>query len=61
MVWVVAKDRNTTPGDLLEPHRDHIRNRMFNGFDFDQTMLRIAAMNLCCTTSNRPASITRTP
>lgn len=34
------------PGDLLEPYRDHIQNQMFHGFDFDNTMLRIAAMNL---------------
>lgn len=33
-------------GDLLEGHREHIRSRMFHGFDFDATMLRIAAMNL---------------
>jgi type I restriction enzyme M protein len=33
-------------GDGLEPYRDHIQNRMFHGFDFDVTMLRIAAMNL---------------
>ncbi|TIR49114.1 MAG: SAM-dependent DNA methyltransferase [Mesorhizobium sp.] len=33
-------------GDLLEAHRDHIRGGMFHGFDFDATMLRIAAMNL---------------
>lgn len=33
-------------GDLLEEHRDHIRSSMFHGFDFDATMLRIAAMNL---------------
>ena len=33
-------------GDLLEPYRDHIRRDMFHGFDFDSTMLRIAAMNL---------------
>jgi type I restriction enzyme M protein len=33
-------------GDLLETHRGHIRSRMFHGFDFDSTMLRIAAMNL---------------
>jgi type I restriction enzyme M protein len=33
-------------GDLLEGHRDHIRSRMFHGFDFDATMLRIAAMNM---------------
>lgn len=34
------------PGDLLEPYRDHIQKEMFCGFDFDSTMLRIAAMNL---------------
>ncbi|MDQ8195124.1 class I SAM-dependent DNA methyltransferase [Coraliomargarita sp. SDUM461004] len=34
------------PGDLLEPYREHIQNSMFFGFDFDSTMLRIAAMNL---------------
>ena len=33
-------------GDLLEPYRAHIQNQMFHGFDFDATMLRIAAMNL---------------
>ena len=33
-------------GDLLEDYREHIRGRMFHGFDFDATMLRIAAMNL---------------
>jgi type I restriction enzyme M protein len=33
-------------GDLLEEHREHIRSHMFHGFDFDATMLRIAAMNL---------------
>ena len=30
----------------MEEHREHIRNNMFHGFDFDTTMLRIAAMNL---------------
>ena len=34
------------PGDRLEPYREHIQNEMFHGFDFDVTMLRIAAMNL---------------
>jgi type I restriction enzyme M protein len=33
-------------GDVLEEDREHIRTRMFHGFDFDATMLRIAAMNL---------------
>lgn len=34
------------PGDRLEPYRGHIQNGLFHGFDFDVTMLRIAAMNL---------------
>ena len=33
-------------GDLLEDHWEHIRSNMFHGFDFDATMLRIAAMNM---------------
>ena len=33
-------------GDLLEPYLAHIRTDMFHGYDFDVTMLRIAAMNL---------------
>lgn len=33
-------------GDLLEENREHIRSGMFHGYDFDATMLRIAAMNL---------------
>jgi type I restriction enzyme M protein len=33
-------------GDLLGEHRSHIDTDMFHGFDFDATMLRIAAMNL---------------
>lgn len=33
-------------GDLLLEHRDHVDKDMFHGFDFDATMLRIAAMNL---------------
>ena len=33
-------------GDLLTPWRDHEDNKMFHGYDFDTTMLRIAAMNL---------------
>jgi type I restriction enzyme M protein len=38
--------QKTFTGDQLEEHREHIRSRMFHGFDFDATMLRIAAMNL---------------
>tara|TARA_R100000027_G_scaffold67722_1_gene68178 strand:+ start:5908 stop:7419 length:1512 start_codon:yes stop_codon:yes gene_type:complete len=34
------------PGDQLEPYREHIQKEMLHGFDFDGTMLRIAAMNL---------------
>lgn len=33
-------------GDLLVEHRDYVNTDMFHGFDFDATMLRIAAMNL---------------
>jgi len=33
-------------GDLLGDARKHVDNDMFHGFDFDATMLRIAAMNL---------------
>jgi type I restriction enzyme M protein len=36
----------TYTGDLLEPYRQHVQSGMFHGFDFDVTMLRIAAMNL---------------
>ncbi len=38
--------QKTYTGDLLEPYRRHIQSQMFHGFDFDTTMLRIAAMNL---------------
>ncbi|WP_170849006.1 HsdM family class I SAM-dependent methyltransferase, partial [Paracoccus aminovorans] len=41
-----GKTERTYTGDLLEAHREHIRSDMFHGFDFDATMLRIAAMNL---------------
>lgn len=34
------------PGDRLDEYRSHIQNDMFHGFDFDNTMLRIAAMNM---------------
>ena len=34
-------------GDLLsEEQRQHLQNDMFHGFDFDVTMLRLAAMNM---------------
>jgi type I restriction enzyme M protein len=38
--------QKTYTGDLLEPYREHIQTRLFHGYDFDITMLRIAAMNL---------------
>lgn len=41
-----GKTERIFTGDLLEQHRSHIRSHMFHGFDFDATMLRIAAMNL---------------
>lgn len=43
------------PGDLLEPWRDHIQGDMIHGFDFDITMLRIAAMNLLLHGIEHPA------
>jgi len=33
-------------GDKLKPYRDHIEQKMFWGFDFDDTMLRVSAMNM---------------
>ena len=50
VIEVTGEDTESTEkihtGDLLEDHREHIRSGMFHGFDFDATMLRIAAMNL---------------
>lgn len=46
MIWEDEEGEKHYPGDLLELYRDHIQHHMFHGFDFDQTMLRIAAMNL---------------
>jgi len=43
------------PGDLLEPYRDHVQGDMMHGFDFDSTMLRIAAMNLLLHGIEHPA------
>jgi len=31
--------------EWLYPYMHHIQNRMFHGFHFDATMLRIASMN----------------
>jgi type I restriction enzyme M protein len=33
-------------GDQLEHNHEHLQHGMFHGFDFDATMLRLAAMNL---------------
>jgi len=41
-------------GDKLVPYMDHIQKNMFKGFDFDVTMLRIAAMNLLLHGINAP-------
>lgn len=41
-------------GDLLAERRQHIDEDMFHGFDFDATMLRIAAMNLVMHGVNAP-------
>jgi len=43
------------PGDQLEEYRKHIDRDMFNGFDFDSTMLRIAAMNMMLHGIENPA------
>ena len=41
------REEKTWTGDLIEPHQwKHIKSEMFHGFDFDVTMLRIAAMNM---------------
>lgn len=40
------EEQITYTGDLLAEHRKHVDTDMFHGFDFDATMLRIAAMNL---------------
>lgn len=39
--------QRTYTGNMLTPEdREHIETQMFHGFDFDNTMLRIASMNL---------------
>ena len=45
-IYVAEGGERVYTGDKLEPHREHIQNEMFHGFDFDSTMLRIASMNL---------------
>jgi type I restriction enzyme M protein len=46
LVETLEDGSKSYPGDRLEPFRDHIQSGLFHGFDFDVTMLRIAAMNL---------------
>lgn len=46
LVEIDVEGNKHYPGDLLEPYREHIQTEMLHGFDFDATMLRIAAMNL---------------
>jgi type I restriction enzyme M protein len=46
LVETLPDGSKSYPGDRLEPYREHIQHGMFHGFDFDATMLRIAAMNL---------------
>ena len=56
---VVTDDRGRPvmvyPGDQLEEYRTHIQTDMFHGFDFDSTMLRIAAMNMLLHGIENPA------
>jgi len=45
----IYQDEDGNPvytGDLLAPFSEHINNDMFWGFDFDNTMLRVSAMNM---------------
>jgi type I restriction enzyme M protein len=46
LVETLPDGSKSYPGDRLDPYREHIQGGMFHGFDFDVTMLRIAAMNL---------------
>lgn len=40
------EEQKVFTGDLLMEYREHVDADMFHGYDFDSTMLRIAAMNL---------------
>ncbi|HDZ8837450.1 N-6 DNA methylase [Aeromonas veronii] len=40
------EEQKVFSGDMLGEYRQHIDTDMFHGYDFDATMLRIAAMNL---------------
>jgi len=44
--WTDEDGNRHYSGDLLEPYREHINNKMFWGFDFDTTMLRVSSMNM---------------
>lgn len=46
MVYKADDGSNVYPGDLLEDYRDHLQTEALYGFEFDITMLRIAALNL---------------
>lgn len=49
------EEQLTFSGDLLnEGYRHHVNREMFYGYDFDSTMLRIAAMNLIMHGLNEP-------
>ena len=50
-----TKQETLYTGDLLAEHRTHVDEDMFHGFDFDATMLRIAAMNLVMHGIAKPA------
>ncbi len=42
----IFEDTGLYVGDKLEDHWEHIKTKMFTGYDFDSSMLRIASMNL---------------
>jgi type I restriction enzyme M protein len=46
MIYTDESGGKVFPGDLLDAYREHIQTELLTGFDFDATMLRIAAMNL---------------
>lgn len=41
-----AGTRQDGDGNLLEPHRQHINNQMFWGFDINSTMVGLSSMNM---------------
>ena len=52
---IIDEDGSKTyTGDKLVPYKEHIQQHMFNGFDFDVSMLRISAMNLLLHGINAP-------